>query len=40
VVPTLRPGDAVILDNLPSRKDAAVRELIKNANAKPTHLLS
>jgi hypothetical protein len=40
VVPTLRPGDAVILDNLPSGKDAAKRELTENTKAKLTHLPS
>ena len=40
VVPTLRPGDAVILNKLPSGKDAAMRELIENTKPKLTHLLS
>jgi transposase len=31
--PTLRPGDIVILDNLPAHKGAAVREAIQAAGA-------
>lgn len=33
LVPTLRPGDIVILDNLPAHKGAAVREVIQAAGA-------
>lgn len=36
LVPTLRPGDIVVLDNLGSHKDAAVRRTIREAGA---HLL-
>ena len=34
LVPTLRPGDTVILDNLPAHKGAAVREAIETAGAR------
>ena len=34
LVPTLRPGDIVILDNLGSHKGKAVRQLIRSAGAK------
>ncbi len=34
LVPTLRPGDVVIMDNLGSHKDRAVRQLIRAAGAK------
>ena len=34
LVPTLKPGDIVIMDNLSSHKRAAARELIENAGAK------
>lgn len=34
LVPTLRPGDIVILDNLGSHKGKAVRRMIKAAGAK------
>lgn len=33
LAPALRPGDVVIMDNLSSHKDAAVRELIEQAHA-------
>jgi len=33
LAPTLRPGDIVILDNLPAHKGAAVREAIQAAGA-------
>ena len=33
LVPTLRPGDIVVMDNLPARKGAAVRTMIKAAGA-------
>lgn len=36
LVPTLKPGDVVIMDNLGSHKGAAVRKAIRNARA---HLL-
>jgi transposase len=34
LVPTLRPGDIVIMDNLGSHKGSAVRRLIRSAGAK------
>ena len=34
LVPTLRPGDIVVMDNLGSHKGAAVRRLIRSAGAK------
>ncbi|HEX8342131.1 MAG TPA: transposase [Tepidisphaeraceae bacterium] len=34
LVPTLRPGDIVILDNLPAHKGAAVREAVEAVGAK------
>jgi transposase len=34
LVPTLRPGDIVIMDNLGSHKGGAVRQLIRSAGAK------
>jgi transposase len=33
LVPTLRPGDVVILDNLPPHKSAAVREPVEATSA-------
>jgi transposase len=33
LVPTLEPGDVVIMDNLPAHKAAAVREAIQRAGA-------
>ncbi len=33
LVPTLRPGDVVVMDNLSSHKDTRVRELIENVDA-------
>jgi len=33
LVPTLRPGDIVILDNLPAHKSAAARDAIEAAGA-------
>lgn len=33
LVPTLRPGDVVILDNLPAHKGSAVREAVEAAGA-------
>ena len=34
LVPTLQPGDIVIMDNLGSHKGKAVRQLIRSAGAK------
>lgn len=34
LLPTLRPGDIVVMDNLGSHKGAAVRRLIRSAGAK------
>ena len=34
LVPTLRPGDVVVMDNLGSHKSKAVRHLIRSAGAK------
>ncbi len=34
LVPTLRPGDIVVMDNLGSHKSAAVRQLVKVAGAR------
>jgi putative transposase len=34
LIPTLRPGDIVVMDNLGSHKGAAVRRLIRSAGAK------
>ena len=34
LVPTLSPGDVVILDNLPAHKGAAVREAIEGVGAR------
>ena len=34
LLPTLRPGDIVIMDNLGSHKGKAVRQLIRSAGAK------
>jgi transposase len=33
LVPTLKPGDTVVMDNLPAHKSAAVREAIEKAGA-------
>ena len=33
LVPTLTPGDVVVLDNLPAHKPAAIREVIEAAGA-------
>lgn len=33
LVPTLRPGDIVVMDNLPAHKPAAVRQAIERAGA-------
>ena len=34
LVPTLRPGDIVVMDNLSSHKSSAVRRAIRDADAK------
>src|SRR5436190_20257099 len=34
LVPTLRPGEIVVMDNLGSHKSRAVRQLIRSAGAK------
>jgi len=34
LVPALRPGDIVVMDNLGSHKSAAVRQLIQSAGAR------
>lgn len=38
LVPTLKPGDIVVMDNLPAHKSAAVREAIEKAGATLTFL--
>jgi transposase len=38
VVPMLRPGDIVVMDNLPSHKVAGIREAIESANAELRYL--
>ena len=38
LVPTLRPGDIVILDNLPSHKVGGVQAAIETAGAEPRFL--
>ena len=38
VVPTLRPGDIVVMDNLPSHKVAGIREAIEAAGAELRYL--
>ena len=38
LVPTLKPGDIVIMDNLGSHKGKAVRDLIRSAGAKLFYL--
>jgi transposase len=38
LLPTLRPGDIVIMDNLGSHKGKAVRQLIRSAGARLFHL--
>ena len=38
LVPTLRPGDIVIMDNLGSHKGKAIRDLIRSAGAKLFYL--
>ncbi len=34
LVPSLRPGDIVVMDNLSSHKDPAIRRAIRDAGAK------
>ena len=34
LAPTLRPGDIVVMDNLSSHKNPAIRRTIRNAGAK------
>ncbi len=38
LVPTLRPGDTVVLDNLPCHKAAAVREAVEGAGCQLLYL--
>jgi transposase len=38
LVPTLKPGDVVVMDNLPAHMSAAVREAIETAGATLTFL--
>lgn len=38
LVPTLRPGDVVVMDNLSSHKRAGVREVIEGAGARLEYL--
>src|SRR5689334_1393439 len=38
LVPTLRPGDIVVMDNLSSHRDPAIRCAIRNAGAKLFYL--
>src|SRR3981189_3137485 len=38
LLPTLSPGDIVVMDNLPAHKNAAVRQLIEAAAAELRHL--
>jgi len=38
IIPTLAPGDVVVMDNLPARKGARVGELIKAAGAELRYL--
>ena len=38
LVPTLRPGDIVVMDNLSSHKDPAIRQAIRAAGAKLFYL--
>jgi transposase len=38
LLPTLRPGDIVVMDNLPAHKNAAVRPLIEAAGAELRYL--
>ena len=38
LVPTLKPGDIVVLDNLPAHKRGAIREAIEGAGARLMYL--
>ena len=38
MAPTLRPGDIVVMDNLSSHKDPAIRRAIRSAGAKLFYL--
>lgn len=38
LVPTLQPGDIVVMDNLPAHKNAAVRQIIEAAGAELRYL--
>ena len=38
LAPTLRPGDLVIMDNLPAHKRAGVRAVIESAGARLRYL--
>ena len=38
LVPTLSPGDIVVMDNLPAHKNAAVRQIIEAAGAELRYL--
>ncbi len=38
LVPTLRPGDVVVMDNLPAHKVAGVRDIIEAAGASLRYL--
>ena len=38
LVPTLRPGDIVVMDNLPAHKSAAIRTMIETAGAQLRYL--
>jgi transposase len=38
LVPTLSPGDIVVMDNLPAHKNAAVRQIIETAGAELRYL--
>ena len=38
LIPTLRPGDIVVMDNLSSHKDPSIRQAIRNAGAKLFYL--
>jgi len=38
LVPTLAPGDIVVMDNLPAHKNAAVRQIIEAAGAELRYL--
>lgn len=40
LVPTLKPGDVVIMDNLPAHKAAGIRDAIEAGGASLLYLLS